>query len=68
MSDQDYMQDRTWLKNYGLLEAHNLSFDLQIFYHQVPDAIRLAQHYPNIPIILNHAGMPADQRASKPGV
>ena len=61
MSDQDYMQDRTWLKNYGLLEAHNLSFDLQIFYHQVPDAIQLAQHFPNIPIILNHAGMPADR-------
>ncbi len=61
MSDQDYMQDRTWLKNYGLLEAHNLSFDLQIFYHQVSDAIQLAQHFPNIPIILNHAGMPADR-------
>ena len=61
MSEQDYMQDRTWLKNYGLLEAHNLSFDLQIFYHQVSDAIKLAQHFPNIPIILNHAGMPADR-------
>lgn len=61
MSDRDYMQDETWLRNYGLLEARNLSFDLQIFYHQVPDAIRLAQRYPNIPIILNHAGMPADR-------
>lgn len=61
MSNRDFMQDETWLKNYGLLEAHNLSFDLQIFYHQVPDAIRLAQRYPNIPIILNHAGMPADR-------
>ncbi len=61
MSDRDFMQDETWLKNYGLLETHNLSFDLQIFFHQVPDAIRLAQRYPNIPVILNHAGMPADR-------
>lgn len=61
MSDRDFIQDGMWLKNYGLLKAHNLSFDLQIFYHQVPDAVRLAQRYPNIPIILNHAGMPADR-------
>ena len=61
MSEKDFMQDETWCANYGLLERHNLSFDLQIFYQQVPDAIRLAQRYPNIPIILNHAGMPADR-------
>ncbi|MEC7907162.1 MAG: amidohydrolase family protein [Verrucomicrobiota bacterium] len=61
MSDRDFMQDKTWLVNYGLLDAHNLSFDLQIFCYQVPDAIRLAKCYPNIPIILNHAGMPADR-------
>ncbi len=61
MSERDFMKDESWCANYGLLEAHKLSFDLQIFYHQVPDAIRLAQRYPNIPIILNHAGMPAER-------
>ena len=61
MSERDYMQDEHWCTHYGLLEKYNLSFDLQIFYQQVPDAVRLAQRYPGIPIILNHAGMPADR-------
>lgn len=61
MSDRDYMLDESWCKRLGLLEKHQLSFDLQLYYHQVPEAIQLIQRYPNILVILNHAGMPADR-------
>ncbi|MBT3482679.1 MAG: amidohydrolase family protein [Opitutales bacterium] len=61
MSDRDYMLDESWCKRFGLLEKYQLSFDLQLYYHQVPEAIQLIQRYPNILFILNHAGMPADR-------
>lgn len=63
MSDRDFMQDAAWRSRFGLLAKYGLSFDLQIFYHQVADAIQLAIQHPNILIILNHAGMPADRDA-----
>jgi predicted TIM-barrel fold metal-dependent hydrolase len=61
MSDRDYLKDENWRKNFQLLETFNLSFDLQLYYHQVDEAISLAKDNPNILFILNHAGMPADR-------
>ena len=57
-SSVDYLKTSDWVANFGLLKKYNLSFDLQIFYHQMLEAVRLAQQNPDIPIILNHIGMP----------
>ena len=38
-----------------------LSFDLQLYPAQMADAAALAHAYPDVPIILNHAGMPVDR-------
>jgi len=54
----DYMTDPDWLKGFSLLEKHNLSFDLQIYEHQMKDAAALARRFPSTQIILNHTGMP----------
>ncbi len=61
MSDHDYLKDENWRQNFRLLAKFNLSFDLQLYYHQMGDAISLAHDNPNILFILNHAGMPADR-------
>jgi len=61
MSDHDYLKDEIWRQKFSLLAKFNLSFDLQIYYHQVDDAVSLANANPNILFILNHAGMPADR-------
>jgi predicted TIM-barrel fold metal-dependent hydrolase len=61
MSDRDYLKDDTWRQNFSLLAKYNLSFDLQLYYHQIDDAISLAKDNPEILFILNHAGMPVDR-------
>jgi predicted TIM-barrel fold metal-dependent hydrolase len=61
MTDRgDYMQDAAWLHGFALLEKYNLSFDLQIYDHQIDDAITLAKQFPNTVIILEHFAWPLD--------
>ena len=52
----DYLIDHKWKKGFGLLNRYGLSFDLQIYQHQMNDAAQLAREYPNTTIILNHCG------------
>ncbi len=63
-SRSDWMQDRRWLSGFSLLARYHLSFDLQIWPHQMPEAAALACRFPNIPLILNHAGMPIERDAA----
>ncbi len=60
-ADRDYLKDPLWRKNFSLLSKYNLSFDLQLYYHQMDGAASLARENPDILFILNHTGMPADR-------
>ncbi|APC90746.1 MULTISPECIES: amidohydrolase family protein [Francisella] len=61
MTDRpDYMKDKNWLNGFSLLEKYNLSFDLQVFDHQLADAKHLALEFPNTQIILEHLAWPTD--------
>lgn len=52
------MNNKQWLKGFSLLEQYQLSFDLQCYDYQLPQACLVAAQYPNTHIILNHMGMP----------
>ena len=52
------MQDPKWLSGYRMLAKFGLSFDCQLWPWQLQDAARLAGDNPDIPVILNHTGMP----------
>ena len=52
------MQDPKWLSGYRQLAKFGLSFDCQIWPWQLQEAARLAGDNPDIPVILNHTGMP----------
>jgi len=54
----DWMADDNWLKNFALLEKHNLIFDMQVRPWQLPDAANLASKHPKLQIILNHTAFP----------
>lgn len=54
----DYMRDKAWLKGYALLSKYKLHFEMQIFDTQIPDACKIAQGFPDIPIVLEHLGWP----------
>lgn len=52
----DYLIDDKWKQGFGLLNKYGLSFDLQIYQHQMNDAAQLAREHPDTTIILNHCG------------
>jgi predicted TIM-barrel fold metal-dependent hydrolase len=55
--------DAQWQRGYGLLKRHDLSFDLQLYYTQMAEALALAKKFPDTPMVLNHTGMPVDRGA-----
>jgi len=54
------LNDEAFACGYGLLGKYNLSFDLQIYPGQMTQAAALAARHPDVPVILNHMGMPVD--------
>jgi predicted TIM-barrel fold metal-dependent hydrolase len=61
---RDLLSDPAWESGFALLRKFNLSFDLQIYPAQMPAAARLANRHPDIPIVVNHTGMPVDRDAT----
>jgi len=58
---RDLLQDPQWRAGYALLAKYGLSFDLQLYPSQMATAADLAAAHPDIPVIVNHAGMPTDR-------
>jgi len=53
----DYCNDAGFRRGFALLEKHDLSFELQIYAGQATYAAELVKAFPNIRMILVHAGM-----------
>ena len=52
------MNDSKWREGYALLSEFGLSFDATIYHHQLEDLADLAADYPDVPVVLCHAGTP----------
>ena len=59
------MTDPKWRRGYALLAQHGLSFDLQTPWWHLREAADLNARYPEVPIILNHTGLPRDRSAGE---
>jgi predicted TIM-barrel fold metal-dependent hydrolase len=57
------MGDSRWRAGFARLARHGLSFDLQTPWWHLHEAAALARAFPEIQIVLNHAGLPADRSA-----
>lgn len=57
------MTDPHWRRGYAMLGRNGLRFDLQTPWWHLAEAARLASDFPDIPVILNHTGLPADRSA-----
>ncbi len=55
------MQDPKWLRGLGLLEKHDLSWDLRVTWWHLTEAAEVAREHPNLRIALNHTGYPLDR-------
>jgi predicted TIM-barrel fold metal-dependent hydrolase len=55
------MTDTQWRRGYALLRDNDFSFDLQTPWWHMGEAADLASAVADIPMIVNHAGLPADR-------
>jgi predicted TIM-barrel fold metal-dependent hydrolase len=52
-----------WQRGLALLPGYGLSFDLQVNPDQLEAAADLARRNPELPLVLNHCGMPRERKA-----
>jgi predicted TIM-barrel fold metal-dependent hydrolase len=55
------MTTAAWRRGFAALTRRDLSFDLQIYPHQMVEAADLAGDFPSARIVMNHGGMPVDR-------
>jgi len=53
----DFCNDKDFRRGFALLEKYDLSFELQVYAHQAKYAVELIKAFPNVRMILVHAGM-----------
>lgn len=53
-----------WRADYALLTQHQFLFELQTPWWNLPDALTLAEDFPSVQIILDHAALPANRHPS----
>jgi predicted TIM-barrel fold metal-dependent hydrolase len=57
----DYMSNAVWQRNLVLLRKHELSFDMQLYPHQIKEAATVIAKQPRVSFIINHAAMFANR-------
>jgi predicted TIM-barrel fold metal-dependent hydrolase len=63
---RDLLTDPAWETGLAKLARYGLSFDLQLYPSQMAKAAVIAARHPDIPMIVNHAGLPTDR--DEPGM
>jgi len=58
-ADPDFCIQPKFIEGLKLLSAHDLVFDICIFHHHLPNAIKMVQQCPEVRFILDHIGKPA---------
>ena len=58
------LRNSSWQQNFALLDKYNLSFDMQLYPEQMKEAAKFLSDFPNVPIVIDHAGSPYDQTDS----
>ena len=57
-SDPEWLQHPAVERGLRAVQDRGLGYDVLIRDHQFPQAIRLAQRFPDLPLVLDHAGKP----------
>jgi predicted TIM-barrel fold metal-dependent hydrolase len=60
----DLITDPAWLAGFAALREFGFSFDMQVFPSQLGQAAALAADHGDVPIVLDHAGMPIERDPS----
>ena len=57
-TSRDLTRDDAWARGFARLADHSLSFDLQCYPSQMTHLAVVAKRHPQVPIMINHLGMP----------
>ena len=57
-SDPDFCIQPQFIEGLKLLAAHDLVFDICIFHHHMPNAIKMVRQCPEVRFVLDHIGKP----------
>lgn len=55
---KDLLQNPDWRRGYAALQAHGLSFDMQLNPHQLQAAADLIEQCDGVPVMIDHLGSP----------
>ncbi len=58
---QRSMQDPNWRRGLGLLEKHDLSWDLRVVWWHLEEAAEVVREHPGLRVVLNHTGYALDR-------
>lgn len=58
------MQDERWLAGLAEMARHGLSWDLRVPYWHLQEAAEVARAVPQVPIVVEHTGLPWDRSVS----
>lgn len=56
--DPNFMLDPKFIRGLHILEKHGYCYDLLIFAHQLPHALKLVKQVPNLKIVIDHIAKP----------
>ena len=62
-TDPDFMLNPKFLNGLKLLAEHKLTFDLLIFSHQLPQAIKMLEQVPDLRVVIDHIAKPEIKEA-----
>jgi len=62
--DDRYFKNTLFLQGFSLLQDTRFTYDLLIYHHQLPAAIRFAERFPDQKFILDHCAKPPIKQAS----
>ena len=60
----DYLTDADWLNGFEQVANTGLVWDLLLYAEQLPQATRVLEQFPHVPIVLEAAGWPLDRSSS----
>lgn len=62
-AEPELFQSKEFIQGFSLLENKGLIYDMDVDYPQMEEAHQLANEFPNVQIILGHAGFPKERTA-----
>ena len=63
-TNENLLKNKIWRKNFDILRKNKVSFDLQLYPEQMKESANFLSNYPEMRVVIDHAGSPYDKSNS----